>query len=249
MNRQLRTALLPGWTSEFPAEEPGGVVAVMIDILRASTTIVTALSQGATGVVPFLEVSEARQWKANHPEGLLGGERGGLKIDGFDLGNSPTDYGPETVQGREIGFTTTNGTRALMAVESAETVLIGAFVNARAVLERLRGASRVLLVCAGTNGQVTREDVLFAGCLADGLIGQADWEADDSSQIAAASWREVAGTEMPRPAALEAALAATQGGRNLRRLGLADDLACVARLDAWEAVPTWDRETRRICIP
>src|SRR5438132_9688378 len=105
--------------------------AVVIDVLRASTTICHALAAGAREVIPCLEVEEARRVAADNSGSrpMLGGEREGVRIEGFDLGNSPGEYRPDTVGGRTVVFTTTNGTRAMLGCRSARRVLIGSFVN------------------------------------------------------------------------------------------------------------------------
>lgn len=229
----VSTALVPELV-EFDASEPTS--AVVIDILRASTTIVTALAQGATEVWPCLEIQQAEGMRSLEPGILLGGERGGLPISGFDCGNSPAEYSRERVAGRAIAFTTTNGTRALERVRGASSVFVGAFVNATAVARRLEPASRVLLVCAGTGGRVTREDVLFAGWLALQLSKQGA-TLDDSSVIAKEAWLNAFGVERPSAGPLAMELRQTQGGRNLTRLGLEADIERVASWDAYDLVP------------
>ena len=128
----------------------GGTV-VIIDILRASSTIITALHNGAKRVIPCGTSDEAR--KIREPSQadavLLGGERGGVLIEGFDCGNSPTEYAPHRVAGKTIAFTTTNGTQALLKSAAAETILIGAFINRQAVVDRRRCPRRSL---RGTRG-------------------------------------------------------------------------------------------------
>ena len=110
----------------------------MIDVLRASTTIVVALARGATAVLPRRSIEEALAAAADHPGAVLGGERGGLKIAGFDLGNSPPEYTADRVAGRPVVITTTNGTLALAACHAAAEVLVGAIVNRAAVAAMAR---------------------------------------------------------------------------------------------------------------
>ncbi|HSE95214.1 MAG TPA: 2-phosphosulfolactate phosphatase, partial [Methylomirabilota bacterium] len=112
-----------------------GVTAVMIDTVRASTTIVTALAHGARAVVPVATPEEARAAAAHGVDGpvLLGGERGGAPPPGFALGNSPAEYAGAHIAGRTVVFTTTNGTRALLALTGARAVAVGGYVNAEAV--------------------------------------------------------------------------------------------------------------------
>ena len=158
---------------------------VVFDVLRATSTFVTALHNGAKAVVPVSEIAEALAFK-NLEFGirsseliLLGGERDGIKIRAaltggtdFDLGNSPRECTPEKVSGRTIVSTTTNGTRALRACAGAKTVLAGSFLNLTATAEFIRRQQfeNVLLVCAGTGDKSALEDVLAAGALIE-LLG------------------------------------------------------------------------------
>lgn len=231
-----------------PPEELADGTVVVIDVLRASSTISHALAAGARTVIPALEVEEARRIAAGLPPGeaLLGGEREGLPIPGFDLGNSPSEFRPDIVGGRTIVFTTTNGTRAMSRCRAAARVLIGAFVNLSAVCELIeRSASKPLrpihMLCAGTRGRITREDVLFAGAAIDRLIsdGAVDEMAqNDQARIARAAWREATGGESPISAArLAAELRDSQGGRNLKALHLERDIDDAAQIDSLNVVP------------
>ena len=114
-----------------------GTLAIVIDVLRASTTIVTALGNGASAIIPLATVEEARARQAQEPHLLLGGERNAHPLPGFDFGNSPLDYTPEKVQGREVILTTTNGTRALQGAHQAgaSAIIVGALTNRQAVVD------------------------------------------------------------------------------------------------------------------
>lgn len=147
-----------------------GYQPVAIDVLRATTTIVTALANGANAVIPTLTPEEARAAAPAHNGALLGGERKNVRLPGFDFGNSPREYGPSLVAGRPILFTTSNGTRAIHAVAPLGPVLIAALVNVGAVVRRLRqSGAPVLILCAGTNDELSLEDTVCAGAIADGL--------------------------------------------------------------------------------
>jgi len=166
----VHVALLP---SALKKVDLSGSVAVVIDVLRATTTIIHALAAGAECVIPCSEVEEALalRERLGADRCVLGGERHGLLIPGFQFDNSPFGYTPETVGGKTVGFTTTNGTRALAACKSAGAVLVAGFVNRSAVVERLKADGRpVWIVCAGTDGFVTAEDVLVAGAIASGVL-------------------------------------------------------------------------------
>jgi 2-phosphosulfolactate phosphatase len=105
---------------------------------------------------------------------VLGGERGGKRIEGFDLGNSPAEYKPALVAGKTVLFTTTNGTRAMQMCRQAQKVLIGSFANFSAMCRELGKLDHVDILCAGTDGQITREDVLFAGAVIEDLRRTSD---------------------------------------------------------------------------
>jgi 2-phosphosulfolactate phosphatase len=178
---------------------------VVFDALRATSTFVTALHNGAKAIVPVNEISEALALRQKQPDILLGGERDGVKIRAgqsggidFDLGNSPREYTSERVRGKTIVSTTTNGTRALRACAGANTVLAAAFLNLAATAKFLQQLSpaRLVLVCAGTRENTALEDVLAAGALCEILgtplkpslspLGQGEGEIrlSDSAEIA-----------------------------------------------------------------
>jgi len=175
---QLQVLFSPAEFAVLRRPELGQTVCVALDVLRATSTMVTALANGAAAIVPVDGIPAALAFRQSHPEALLAGERNGLRIRAavtggtdFDLGNSPREFSAERVRGRTIAMTTTNGTRALRACAGAQTVLVGAWLNLGAVagwLERARPA-RVILVCAGTLDQAAYEDTLAAGALCDRL--------------------------------------------------------------------------------
>jgi 2-phosphosulfolactate phosphatase len=162
-SRPVHVHLLP--TQASPEALRGGV-AVVIDVLRATTTIVQALASGCQAIYPVEEIEDARKLAAGRHarKVLLGGERGGQPIAGFHLGNSPAEYTAEVCRGAEVIFTTTNGTRALLHAAAADQVLIAAFTNFSAVCGQLLQDSRpVHFVCAGMRGDIALEDALLAG--------------------------------------------------------------------------------------
>jgi len=232
-----------------PAATAGGI-AVVIDVLRASTTMVTAVAEGAAGVWPVATLAEAHTLAERmRPAVVRGGERGGRRITGFDLGNSPLEYTRGRIGGREVVITTTNGTAAIAACSTAAETLVGAIVNRQAVARAVRqlavrqGLTEVHLVCAGTDGEVSAEDVLGAGAILDAAI--ADWPqaGDGLDRVAAdaiANFRQLAAAENPT-AALESAFRHSPGGRNLLALGMAVDLGACARIDTRPVVPRLDR--------
>jgi 2-phosphosulfolactate phosphatase len=240
--RQIDVYMLPDLVE--PAAL-AGTTAVVIDVLRATTTVIHALAAGAMEVAPCLEVSEAQRLASElGPQAILGGERGGLAIPGFDLGNSPAEYMTEKVAGRTVVFTTTNGTRALLRCKAARRVLIGAFVNFSAVCRELAGEESIALVCAGTAGEVTREDTLLAGALTDDLARSRKCTLNDQAEIAADAWRTAVRLLTDRP--LGITLRASRGGRNLIDTGQANDIDLAAQIDRFDIVPELDLAAWRI---
>lgn len=218
----------------------------MIDVLRATTTIVAALAAEAVAVLPCLTIEDARRRAAafRADKALLGGERRGRPIEGFDLGNSPAEYSQQLVAGKTVVLTTTNGTKALLHCAAAEDVLVGAFVNLTAVCQRLQADSAarpIELVCAGTDGQITREDVLFAGAVVVGLQGTAQWQLNDQAEIARDAWLSVTGVASGSELEMRliAALRASRGGRNLIEVGMEGDIELAAKVDRYAVVPRY----------
>jgi len=242
MNRTLNVHLLPELANPH---ELVGHCSVVIDVLRASTTITVALAAGAKKIIPCLTVAEARQLAAQRPGSLLGGERHGKPLPGFDFGNSPAEYVAGRVVGKSIVFTTTNGTRAMTRCMGSDRVLIGSIVNRAAVCRELNGAGRIDLVCAGTGGECSLDDALGAGAIVDRLTLEADWRINDAAKICLSLWRHEVGVD-GRTQAIVQSLAKSIGGRNLIELGMQDDLPQAAELDDFEIVPELDRSVWEI---
>lgn len=250
--RQLRVHYLP---ESVAAEEVASGTAVVIDVLRATTTIVFALTAGARAVIPCLTIEDARAAAGSLPADgvVLGGERGGRPIEGFDLGNSPAEYVPGMVNGKTIVLTTTNGTKALLQCAGAELVVIGSLVNLSALCLVLAGRHSVDVVCAGTDGQITREDVLVAGAIVDRLTcEQLDfepaWELNGEARAARDVWLGVvaSATGGALTARLIEAMRASRGGENLIALGISGDIELAAQIDRFAIVPRFDPASGRI---
>ncbi len=236
-----------------PAAVTGGV-AVIIDVLRASTTIVTAMASGAAFVLPTAEIEVARRFQRDLPSGtLLGGERGGVSIAGFDLGNSPAEYDHGRVAGRGIVMTTTNGTVALAHCQHAREALIGCLVNrtavARMAAQLADEATGVHLVCAGTDGQVTEEDLLGAGAILDAAFTEPGCglpQLDPAGEHALAAFRRITAGGADPTASLVDAFTRAAGGANLIQIGMAADLPLAAALDHFDLVPRRCADTGRL---
>src|SRR3954468_8932712 len=167
-NHHLRVHKLP---KDVDEKELSGSTVVVIDVLRATSTICQALASGAREVVPFLEIDDAlaAAKSANRAEIVLGGERRGGKIPGFDVGNSPADYTPPRVAGKRVFITTTNGTRAMYHARLASRIVLGCFLNLSAIVAPIKEEMSIDILCAGTDGGETGDDILAAGSIVHSL--------------------------------------------------------------------------------
>lgn len=181
MTSNLEVFFTPAEFAALKGRDLSQTVCVVIDALRATSSMLTALANGATRIFPVREISDALAWKAKRPDALLAGEREGVLIRAwqtggvdFDLGNSPREFTVEKVADMEIIMTTTNGTRALQSCSGARTVLVAAALNIGAVARwiRLDRSENVLIVCAGTYEEAAYEDTLVAGALCELLWPQ-----------------------------------------------------------------------------
>ncbi len=228
---QVEAILTPAEIAVLPTRDLKAVTCVVFDVLRATSTMLTAFANGARRIHPVSTVGEARELKARLPDALLGGERHGVRPDGFDLGNSPREYTPSAVAGRDIITTTTNGTVALRACAGARTVLAGAWLNLDALADHLLARSdatdRLLLVCAGSDDRFALEDGLAAGALAARLSRP----GDDAAQALVALYRERGQDPL-------AVMRGSANGRRLNEIGLGEDIEyCVADTDLpWIAI-------------
>ncbi len=243
MPRRLAIHYLPQFVAE--TDLAGGTV-VMIDLLRASSTISQALANGAAEVLPFVEVDQVLRAADGRDRStvLLGGERDAQPPDGFDLGNSPLDYTPDRVFGRSVLFTTTNGARALWHARLASRVLVGCIRNLTAVVEAIAADPDIHLLCAGTAGHVTREDLLAAGAIATELQKRGERQASDATHAAIGEWQELLTTAraLQRTPSQQLAdeLRSVPHGKTLVELGFDADLDYCAAIDALSVVPIFD---------
>ncbi len=194
MPTRLEVLLSPLEFASLRNRDLGQTVCVVFDILRATTSMVTALANGAEAIIPVAEISEALAIRQQRPEVLLAGERDGLRIRAeltggveFDLGNSPREFTAAKVQGKTIVMTTTNGTRALRACAGAKSVLVGSFLNLRATYLWLQEhrPPNLILVCSGTFDEPALEDTLAAGAVCERIWPiYAGGHISDSAEIA-----------------------------------------------------------------
>lgn len=224
--------------AELAATPPGNRVVVVVDVLRATTSISTALSQDAARVVPAPTVERARQIARGIEGALLCGERQGLPPEGFDLGNSPRAFVRKVVSGRPLVFTTTNGTAVMHALEGVEELVLACFRNGEAVARLLEpdlvdGGRGALIVCAGRRGRVSMDDAWCAGHLVGKLATRLEGLALRDGARAARALAARLGAPTAH------GLGRTAGGRSLGEIELQDDLSVCAALDDLTVVPTW----------
>jgi len=199
-------------------------VVVVIDVLRASSTITTALANGALKVYVFREVEDAIEFHRKMSNCILAGERGGLKIEGFHLGNSPLEFSPESVSGKYISFTSSNCARIVDSLRDAKNMVLACFLNISSVCNYIKYLSSkfgldVVLVCAGRYGSPCSEDLLCAEVLRDMILGFIDKPpTNDFSPF----------------------LKLTSSGRNLIKLGFHRDVEYCGAVDVFDVIPLWD---------
>jgi len=222
----IDAVLTPAEIDTLPETDLSETVCVVFDVLRATSSILTALAHGVEEIRPVATIEEALAARVEWPDAVLGGERFGERIDGFDLGNSPLEYC--RAGHRRIVTTTTNGTVALRACAAAREVWAGALLNMQALEERLRQTApeRVTLVCAGTFRELALEDVLAAGMLAHAFP---EASLTDAAQVAHALY-------LQHQADVGAALELAKNGRVLLAKGKKDDVDWCGRVSRFPIV-------------
>jgi 2-phosphosulfolactate phosphatase len=227
----VRLLVTPAGLQELDTKKD---VCIVIDVLRACTTIAHALAAGAQGIIPVETVEEAMRLAAtlDKESTLLCGERESVRIEGFDLGNSPLEYTPDVVGGKTLVFSSTNGARALVGVAGAKECLAASFLTLRAAAQRAAGAGNITIICAGSGAFFSLEDFLCAGMLVDQIAGLSEENValDDGARAALETARHL-GRDL-----LET-VQATDHGRNLARLGFADDIVLACEVDRFPFVP------------
>lgn len=200
---------------------------VVVDILRATSCMVTAFAHGVDCIMPFPDLESCRGM--NKLGYITSGERNGEKVEGFDKGNSPFEY-MEEICGKKVAFTTTNGTQAISKSVGAKDVVIGAFLNLSMVSKYvIDSPNNVLVVCAGWKGKVNLEDTLFAGALVEKVKGHIEPECD--AAVAARHIYNVAKDDMVE------FLKQASHIRRLNRLGIHEDIVFCLTQDKYQVVP------------
>ena len=241
---KLDVLLTPG--ELLPADLAERTV-VVIDVLRASSTIVEALGAGARTLYPVASVEDALRLAntLGREEVLLCGERKALPIEGFDLGNSPAEFTPGRVGGKTLVMSTTNGTTVMAAAQAASRVVIGSFLNLTAVVDDLvRGKAEPVFVCSGREGKFGLEDAVCAGRMAAAVmeaLPEVEWELNDGA-LAAVSLAERYGDA-------EALFRQVAAGKQLIDAGLEGDLAICARVDRHDILPVLHERQVTVASP
>ena len=228
----LETLFIP---EEIKNTELVGKLVVIIDVLRASSTIVTALANGCRGFIPILSPDQVKE-KAQQFEKeriLLGGEREGIKIEDFDLGNSPGEYKREVVKDKTIIFSTTNGVKTLEMAKGAYRIIIGSFLNLQAVCNYCTNyQGDILIICAGKEGKFSLEDTACAGMMINSLrdVFPGGYHEVDANLTARLLYEKFGNNIME-------ILRKSQHGRYLESIGLVEDLKFCSQLDFFHIVP------------
>ncbi len=214
---------------------------MVIDVLRACSTMIHALDRGCRDIYPCATVGDARRLfrqKVRELPGdavLLGGERGGVKVKGFHLGNSPGEYSSSIVCGKTVVFTTSNCTRNLAAIKGAKEVLICSFMNLPAVAEHLAGDDTdLLLSLSGTDAQISLEDAVCGGMLVHALSKGAGTVLSDSAHVAYVLYLHYRRN-------IRRALLDSTHGKRLLGLGLKDDISSCSRVGGYRTIPRYVR--------
>ena len=255
----IDVVLLPSLASP---ESLAGKDIIVVDVLRATTTITTALQNGCRGVLPQPSVQAAKEKfsvmesdPATQGLSIIGGERGGKIVEGFHQGNSPIEYSSGIIQDKWLILATTNGTVAMEHCRLASRVLIGCMANLTAVATEVLNSPQATVLCSGTDRHITSEDVLFAGAFVDRLIqlrqekGLPADQLTDSALIALNHWRNIKSSFDSQQKTLADYFRNARGGINLVRLGHNDDIEFAANIDSLPVVPELDLERWVVQLP
>jgi 2-phosphosulfolactate phosphatase len=230
--------------TELTDRSLAGTVVAVVDVLRATSTIVEAIANGARAILPAADMDDALRLAQTigRSEVLMCGERGARKIEGFDLGNSPLEFTSEVVADKLVVMTTTNGTRALVAGQTADRCIVGGFLNLSAVANELNAAGKpVVILCAGRDGSFSLDDALCAGSLIRAMQGSRKLrtELNDGAVAAAALERRYR-------AHLSAVMRRTSAARQIIEAGHEPDIAYCLTRDRHDVVPVMsDRQIIR----
>lgn len=218
----------------FQEEELRGKSAVIIDVLRASSSITTAIRNGAKKIIPVADMSDAMKIATtmDQKDYLLCGEKNGNKIEGYHLGNSPAEYTPDTVKDKTLIFNTTNGTKAIKKASLANKVYIGSFLNQQSILDILQEHDdEIVLICSGWQGRLSIEDTLFAGALLHAISGgNLPDSAKDGAKVAFGLFEKYGHD-------LEGAISKSDHAKRLAELVPNDDISFCCKVNEFDVLP------------
>jgi len=222
--------VFPTWQYVSP-NELSNKVAVVIDVLRASNTVINALNNEAKEIIPVSEIDIAWDFKNKHPAYLLGGERNSQKIEGFDFGNSPLEYTSEKIKSKGIILTTSNGSKALKTTEKADHSFVASLANGKAIAHLLDSFNLdIAIVCAGTLGNPSLEDTLAAGKIIAEMNNIEDYRLNDYAYISL-------GTFQYYKSDIYNSISKSRNGRRLKDLEMEDDIKYCSKIDTTIIVP------------
>lgn len=220
------------WQEINPLEVKNSI-AIVIDVFRASNTIITALNNGATSIIPVSELDVAWELKKKHPSYLLGGERDCLRIEGFNFGNSPLEYKKDLVKDNSIIFTTSNGSRALNKVKPAKEIYVASFANSKAIATKLNSSETdISIICAGTLGKTSLEDTLAAGKIIDDLFKTKNYKLNDFAILANMGYENFKDN-------LEDILINSMNGERLIKIDRREDIKYCTLVDTTTVIPIY----------
>lgn len=236
-NYTIEVCFSPKLFSEILTKE--NYVVVLVDILRATTSICTAFANGVDRIIPIGNMEDARKYKEQGY--LVASEQDGKKLDFADFGNSAFSFTRERISGKTLVYCTTNGTRALEMARSAEQVVIGSFINLTALKEWLiKKQKNVVILCSGWKNKFCLEDTLFAGALASSLSERPDFTINCDSSLAAIDLWNLAKTD------ILGYIEKAAHRHRLKRLGLDDVIPYSFTMDQTDVVPVFDGVEIRI---
>lgn len=208
-------------------------VCVVLDVFRATTSIITAIGNGCQGIIPVASLEAAQEVAKTQAQALFAGERQSIKIKGFDFGNSPLEFTAKSVHNKTIIMSTSNGTSAIESTNKATATFIGAFINATAVCQQAcKYQKDIVIVCAGTDRLFSLEDALCAGLLVEHLQKMATCELSDAARGVALMYQSV-------QANLATVVAESRNGKRLLDLGYEQDFKYCLQKDLLEVVPQY----------
>ena len=227
MNRTLDVCFSPALYHLYDVSDS---IVVVIDVLRATSSMCVAFHHGVRSIVPVATVEESLAYRKKGY--LVGAERKGEMVAGFDLGNSPFSYMKDSIRDRDVALTTTNGTQAIHAAKGARQIVIGSFLNISALCNWLKTQdANVVLLCSGWKNAFNFEDTLFAGAVVKRLLNSYQLNEHRDSALAAMNLYELAKDD------LYGYLERSSHRKRLEKLHIDDDISFCLRFDYTDAIP------------